>query len=205
MRISRQNKILELIENNEIETQDKLASMLRDYGYEVTQATISRDIKELQLIKTLSSSGKYKYAVSKSDDGPIPARLIDIYRSTVRSINKSGNIVLLKCLSGCANAAGEDLELLGGQHAAAVNLLAQGLQERVLREPAYAVDRLEAPLHELVRRGVLHPVEIGPVSEVDYLQLAVRYLVAVRDGKPDEGLELALRRRELLLVQLPAQ
>ena len=110
MRISRQNKILELIENNEIETQDKLASMLRDYGYEVTQATVSRDIKELQLVKTLSSSGKYKYAVSESDDGPIPARLIDIYRSTVRSINKSGNIVLLKCLSGCANAAGEALD-----------------------------------------------------------------------------------------------
>ena len=116
MRISRQNKILELIENNEIETQDKLASMLRDYGFEVTQATVSRDIKELQLIKTLSSSGKYKYAVSKSDDGPIPARLIDIYRSTVRSINKSGNIVLLKCLSGCANAAGEALDSMELTH-----------------------------------------------------------------------------------------
>ena len=116
MRISRQNKILELIENNEIETQDKLASMLRDYGYEVTQATVSRDIKELQLVKTLSSSGKYKYVVSKSDDGPIPARLIDIYRSTVRSINKSGNIVLLKCLSGCANAAGEALDSMELTH-----------------------------------------------------------------------------------------
>ena len=116
MRISRQNKILELIENNEIETQDKLASMLRDYGYEVTQATVSRDIKELQLVKTLSSSGKYKYVVSKSDDGPIPPRLIDIYRSTVRSINKSGNIVLLKCLSGCANAAGEALDSMELTH-----------------------------------------------------------------------------------------
>ena len=116
MRISRQNKILELIENNEIETQDKLASMLREYGYEVTQATVSRDIKELQLIKTLSSSGKYKYVVSKSEDGPIPARLIDIYRSTVRSINKSGNIVLLKCLSGCANAAGEALDSMELTH-----------------------------------------------------------------------------------------
>ncbi|MEI3518448.1 MAG: hypothetical protein V8R14_03140 [Clostridia bacterium] len=62
MRISRQNKILELIEKYEIETQDKLVSMLRDFGYEVTQATISRDIKELQLVKTLSSTGKYKYA-----------------------------------------------------------------------------------------------------------------------------------------------
>ena len=58
MRISRQNKILELIETYEIETQDKLASLLREFGYEVTQATISRDIKELHLIKILSSTGK---------------------------------------------------------------------------------------------------------------------------------------------------
>ena len=116
MRISRQNKILELIEQNEIETQDKLASMLREYGYDVTQATVSRDIKELQLVKKLTSSGKYKYAVSASDDGPIPPRLIDIYRSTARSITKSGNIVLLKCLSGCANAAGEALDSMALEH-----------------------------------------------------------------------------------------
>ncbi|MDO4517993.1 MAG: arginine repressor [Bacillota bacterium] len=116
MRISRQNKILELIEEFEIETQDRLASMLRDYGYEVTQATVSRDIKELQLIKTLSSTGKYRYAVSKDADAPVPDRLTEIYRNTVRSISKSGNIVLLKCLSGCANAAGEALDSMGLTH-----------------------------------------------------------------------------------------
>ena len=116
MRISRQNKILELIENNEIETQEKLASMLREHGYDVTQATVSRDIKELQLVKTLTPEGKYKYAVTPSSDGPIPVRLIDIYRSTVRNITKSGNIVLLKCLSGCANAAGEALDSMELHH-----------------------------------------------------------------------------------------
>ena len=63
MRISRQNKILELIETYEIETQDKLASLLRAFGYEVTQATISRDIKELHRINILSSTGKYKYCL----------------------------------------------------------------------------------------------------------------------------------------------
>ena len=75
MRISRQNKILELIETYEIETQDKLASLLREFGYEVTQATISRDIKELHLIKILSSTGKYKYAVAATNDTPISGRL----------------------------------------------------------------------------------------------------------------------------------
>ena len=66
MRYSRQNKIIELIENNEIDTQEKLAALLKECGFEVTQATISRDIKELQLVKTLSPSGKYKYAVQAS-------------------------------------------------------------------------------------------------------------------------------------------
>lgn len=116
MRISRQNKILELIENQEIETQEKLVTLLHEHGYDVTQATISRDIKELQLIKALGSSGNYKYAVSKTEGGPVPDRLTDIYRSTVRAINKSGNIIILKCLSGCANAAGEALDSMGMEH-----------------------------------------------------------------------------------------
>ena len=81
MRISRQNKILELIEKYEIETQDKLVSMLRDFGYEVTQATISRDIKELQLVKILSSTGKYKYAQPSHDEGPLSDRLSLIHIS----------------------------------------------------------------------------------------------------------------------------
>ena len=116
MRISRQNKILELIENYEIETQDKLVSMLRDFGYDVTQATISRDIKELQLIKILSSSGKYKYAAASGEDGFMSSRFSNIYRETVKSTAYSGNIVLLKTLSGCANAAAEALDSMGLPH-----------------------------------------------------------------------------------------
>ncbi len=116
MRISRQNKILELINNYEIETQDKLVSLLRDFGYDVTQATVSRDIKELQLIKTLSSSGGYKYSTMASGDGPVSERFRDIYRKSVISIAQSGNIVLLKALPGCANAAGEALDSLNLVH-----------------------------------------------------------------------------------------
>ena len=116
MRISRQNKILELIETYEIETQDKLASLLREFGYEVTQATISRDIKELHLIKILSSTGKYKYAVAATNDTPISGRLSNIFRETVKSTAYSGNIVLLKTLSGCASAAAEALDSSGIPH-----------------------------------------------------------------------------------------
>ena len=116
MRISRQNKILELIEKYEIETQEKLLSMLREFGYEVTQATISRDIKELQLVKILSSTGKYKYAQPSHDEGQLSDRFSNIFKETVKSTAHSGNIVLLKTLSGCASAAAEALDSIGLPH-----------------------------------------------------------------------------------------
>ncbi len=116
MRYSRQNKILELIEEYEVETQDKLASLLKDYGFTVTQATISRDIKDLHLVKTLSSDGKYKYAASDRIEGTISDRFVNIFRETIKSVNASGNIVVVKTLSGCANAAGEAIDSLVFPH-----------------------------------------------------------------------------------------
>ena len=100
MRISRQNKILELIEKHEIETQDKLVTLLRDYGYDVTQATVSRDIKELQLVKILSPSGKYRYSVSAGQDGPVSDRLSNIYRETVREHRSHEDAVRLRQRGG---------------------------------------------------------------------------------------------------------
>lgn len=116
MRYSRQNKILELIEKYEVETQDKLAMLLKEYGYDVTQATISRDIKELHLIKTLSSTGKYKYASATTMEGPVSDRFVSIFRETIKSVDASSNIVVVKTLSGCANAAGEAIDSLGFPH-----------------------------------------------------------------------------------------
>lgn len=116
MRYSRQNKIVELISNYEIDTQEKLVSMLKDCGYEVTQATISRDIKELQLVKTLTSSGKYKYSVHKSQDLPVSDRFVKIFRETITSVDASANIIVVKTLSGCANAAGEAIDTSNFDH-----------------------------------------------------------------------------------------
>ncbi|MDD5922511.1 MAG: arginine repressor [Eubacteriales bacterium] len=116
MRYPRQNKILELINRYEIETQDKLAAMLKDEGFDVTQATISRDIKELQLVKVLAPSGRYKYAESKQTDGPITKRFIHIFRETVLSISPAKNLLLIKTLSGCGGAAGEAIDNLGIAH-----------------------------------------------------------------------------------------
>ncbi len=116
MRYARQNKILELIETHEIETQEKLSALLKESGFDVTQATISRDIKELQLIKTLSSSGKYMYAAGLNHANPVTDRFIKIFRETIKSISSSGNIIVVKTLSGCANAAAEAIDSLNFPH-----------------------------------------------------------------------------------------
>lgn len=116
MRYSRQNKILEIIGKNEVDTQERLASLLRDEGYEVTQATISRDIKELQLVKTLSPSGNYKYAVNKSGDLPVTERFVKIFKQTVISVDSAENLIIIKTLAGCANAAGETIDTSNMTH-----------------------------------------------------------------------------------------
>ncbi len=116
MRYSRQNKVLELISKYEIETQEKLCQMLKDSGYNVTQATVSRDIKELQLVKILSPTGKYKYTVSNSNDGPINDRFIKIFKETILTVDAAGNIIVVKTLSGCGPAAGEAIDSLGLNH-----------------------------------------------------------------------------------------
>ena len=112
MRYSRQNKILELINNYDIDTQGKLAEMLENAGFDVTQATISRDIKELHLIKTLSPKGKYKYTVETTSQQPVSDRFVKIFKETLVSVSYSGNIIVLKTLSGCASAAAEAIDAL---------------------------------------------------------------------------------------------
>ena len=78
-RSARQSKILELISIKEIETQEELAKELKNADFDITQATISRDIKELGLTKILSSTGKYKYAILGSEQQVISNRYISIF------------------------------------------------------------------------------------------------------------------------------
>ena len=116
MKSKRHNRILEIINEKEIETQEELAEELKVSGFEVTQATVSRDIKELQLVKVLSSSGKYKYAVGTHKDLPASERFSKIFRETITSFVASGNIVAVKTLSGCGPAAGEAIDSYGIPH-----------------------------------------------------------------------------------------
>lgn len=108
MKNSRHEKILELIETTPINKQDDLLNRLQEAGFNVTQATVSRDIRELQLIKTLASDGNYRYVADNSN--PYlnnPNRYENIFHEAVRRIDYVGNIVLVKCYSGMANAACE--------------------------------------------------------------------------------------------------
>jgi transcriptional regulator of arginine metabolism len=116
MRHSRQNKILDIISSHEVETQDRLVDLLRKAGYQATQATISRDIKELQLIKTLSPSGRYKYTAATSQEQPVSDRFITIFKETIKSIDYSGNLIVVKTLSGCAPAAAEAIDTMKFGH-----------------------------------------------------------------------------------------
>ncbi len=116
MRYARQEKILELIANYEIETQEKLSSLLKAEGFDVTQATVSRDIKELQLFKVLSENGKYKYSSVNNHDTNISSRFVKIFQETVKSVVPSYNIVVVKTLTGCGNAAGEAIDSLNLPH-----------------------------------------------------------------------------------------
>ena len=103
-RTKRQSKILELITSYEIETQEDLVSTLKEQGFEVTQATISRDIKELGLIKILSSeTGKYKYAFADTSN-QISNKYIFLLKEAVISIKSLKNFVVIRTLKGFASS-----------------------------------------------------------------------------------------------------
>jgi transcriptional regulator of arginine metabolism len=99
-RSSRQSKILELISTKEIETQEELARELKNANFEITQATISRDIKELGLTKILSSSGKYKYAILGGEQQIISNKYITIFKESVISVKSALNLAVVKTIKG---------------------------------------------------------------------------------------------------------
>lgn len=105
MKSARHAKILEIIESNQIETQEELAGKLKELGFQVTQATISRDIKELRLIKIMGSEGSYHYASLKENTSQLNDRIVNVFRESVVSVDYSGNLVVLKTFTGAAMAA----------------------------------------------------------------------------------------------------
>lgn len=110
MKSERHAIILNLIETTNVETQEELADMLKQRGICVTQATVSRDIKELRLIKVLAENGGYKYATVDKAEAGMKERFVRIFGDSVVGINTSANLVIVKTLSGSANAAAEAVD-----------------------------------------------------------------------------------------------
>lgn len=103
----RQNKIIDIITKNEIDTQEELTKMLIDSGFNVTQATVSRDIKELGLIKVQGNARKHKYAVSNfKENGEHDDKFLNLFRNCVVDIIRAQNLVVVKTLGGNGNSAG---------------------------------------------------------------------------------------------------
>lgn len=118
MKLQRQSKILQLIEQYDIETQMELTDHLNRCGFDTTQATVSRDIKELRLIKSTTKEGKNKYAVAGGHvESGFSGRLRTIFREGVLSYDYAQNIVVIKTMPGLASAA---CSALDGMHIADV-------------------------------------------------------------------------------------
>ena len=109
----RQAKILEIISSNEIEKQEELVEYLRRENVDITQATISRDIKELGLIKILTEDKKYKYAYIEASEQSLSNKYINIFKEAVVNLKLMNNILLIKTLNGLASAINSFLDKLG--------------------------------------------------------------------------------------------
>jgi transcriptional regulator of arginine metabolism len=112
MKVTRHAKILEIINSKDIETQEDLAEELKKGGMDVTQATVSRDIKELKLIKVLSDNGRYKYATIQHTENFMLNKLVNIFTQTVLHVESVSNFVIVKTISGSAPAAAEAIDSL---------------------------------------------------------------------------------------------
>ena len=113
MKARRQMKIIEAVRNNLIETQEELARHLSKEGIEVTQATISRDIKDLNLIKTPTGDGRYRYSIPDNQQSLLASeKLKRLFTNCCLGLDYSDNIVVIRTLTGTAPGVGEAVDAL---------------------------------------------------------------------------------------------
>lgn len=111
MKSQRQAKIIEIITTRDMETQEQLLAALQECGFHSTQATVSRDIKELHIVKELTKFGTYRYTTSaKEVTGSFSVRLNSIFKECVASYDYSGNLVVVRTIPGLASAAGSAVD-----------------------------------------------------------------------------------------------
>ena len=116
MKNARQGEILNIIRTRDVDTQEQLLAELRQRGFSATQATISRDIKELRLVKELMSGGGYRYTISERKAAAEDTRLRNIFKEGVLSVDLAQNIVVVRTMPGLASAACsalDNMDILG--------------------------------------------------------------------------------------------
>ncbi len=113
MKSRRHAKILQIIGEHSVETQDELLFLLKSEGFKATQATISRDIKDLRLVKTLGKDGKYRYILPGDNSTDLHSNFSVLFKNSVISIESAQNLVVIKTLSGMAQAVCASLDSAG--------------------------------------------------------------------------------------------
>ena len=113
MKSQRQAKIMEIISTKNVETQEQLLAELQREGFRCTQATISRDIKDMRIVKELTSMGTYRYTTSTNEiSGTFTSRLTPIFRECVLGYDYAQNIIVIRTLPGLASAAGSAIDAM---------------------------------------------------------------------------------------------
>lgn len=112
MKTKRQAKMLELIKKHEIETQEELSDYLQKEGYQVTQATVSRDIRELKLTKVAMNNGRQKYAALTDNSEDLSEKYIRVFRDGFVSMDMAQNILVIKTVSGMAMAVAAAIDAM---------------------------------------------------------------------------------------------
>ena len=151
MKSVRQALILEIIEAKDVETQEELAEELKRHGVNVTQATVSRDIKELRLVKVLSDKGGYKYATAERAEKGMNDRFIRIFAESVLSMVSAQNLIVIKTLTASAHAAAEAVDSLKWPEI--VGTIAGDNTILVVLHDADEAENIIAKFNSLIRQG----------------------------------------------------
>ena len=150
MKSVRHDLILDIIDKKDIETQEELAAELKARGVKVTQATVSRDIKELRLLKVLSENGGYKYATAEREEQGLSERFIRILAESVMSIESAVNLIVIKTISASAQAAAEAIDSLKWPEL--LGTIAGDNTILVIARSEEAVESVVSRFHALIKR-----------------------------------------------------
>ena len=150
MKRVRHDLILDIIDKKDIETQEELAAELKARGVKVTQATVSRDIKELRLLKVLSENGGYKYATAERAEKGMSERFIRILAESVMSIESAVNLIVIKTISASAQAAAEAIDSLKWPEL--LGTIAGDNTILVIARSEEAVESVVSRFHALIKR-----------------------------------------------------